>query len=316
MGELSKKIGEHGEKVALSFFECIGWSSPSDGESIPCSDRVNHERKKDSPRNTHGIDLFYSYKSNLEDFSLENVLISVKFTTKPYDIPPTSKFKSHFKDLAQTIKCFLKSPLRDENNQTYEYSGIRKSNDTGVLFWITTDRNSDQDIVSKVSNTLLDKSLEFGNAQIIDSARASFIYNSIKYAKSIKENSEVYFHYAFSSSNYTDPNIEKYGKSLPVEYLTAPFIPMRIINKDSQKQIFCIASRESYNDMAMKRLLNFASDVSQDFASEFIFLFSHYDEIENKASVNTAIRSLGQKSNRIKVNVYSYKDDFRGLVNE
>lgn len=316
MGELAKKIGEHGEKVALSFFECIGWKSPSDGESVPCSDRINHERKKDSLRDTHGIDLFYSYKSNLEDFSLENVLISVKFTTKPYDTSPASKFKSHFKDLAQTTKCFLKSSLRDENNKGYEFSGIRKANDLGVLFWITTNRECDQDIVSKVSNVLLDKSLDFGNIQIVDCARASFIYNSIKFAKNLRENSNVYFHYAFSSSNYTDPDIKKYGEIFPVEYITAPFIPMRIIDNDSKTQIFCISSKESFSDMAMKRLMNFASDVSQDFTSEFVFLFPQYDEIENKASVNTAIRLLGERSSHIKVSVYSYKDDFRGLINE
>jgi len=116
MGELSKKIGEHGEKVIRNFLKCIGWHNPSYGESIPGYDPGNHEQKKDTPRKTHGVDLFFSYKSNLEDFTLDNVLVSVKYTSKPYDSPPNSIFKVHFKDLAQTIACFSKSSLRDENN--------------------------------------------------------------------------------------------------------------------------------------------------------------------------------------------------------
>ena len=71
MGELSKKIGEHGEKVVFNFLKCIGWHNPSDGETIPCCDSGNHRRKKKTPRTTHGIDLFFSYKSNLEDFTLD-----------------------------------------------------------------------------------------------------------------------------------------------------------------------------------------------------------------------------------------------------
>lgn len=316
MGELSKKIGQHGEKVVLNFLKTIGWISPSDGESIPCCNPDAHKRKEGTPRTTHGIDLFYSYKSNLEDFCLENILVSVKYSMSPYDSPPDSSFKKHFKDIAQTVECFSKSSLRNESNKSYEYSGIRKSNDIGVLFWLTNDVDSDQDIVSKISNVSLDRSLEFGRIQVVDSARASFIYNTVKFASSYKGDSEAYFHYAFSSSNYTDPHIEKYGKTLPVEYLSSPIIPIRIIDTKSRKQIFLISCNESYNENAMRRLLNFASDVCQEFSDDFVFLFSRYDELIDRPSVNSAVRSLGERSNRFNVSVHSCKDDFRGLINE
>jgi len=117
------------------------------------------------------------------------VLVSVKYTSKSYDSPPNSIFKVHFKDLAQTVACFSKSSLRDENNKAFE-SGIRKSNDTGVLFWITGDIDSDQDIANRVSGVVLDKSLEFSNIQIVDSARAAFIYNTVKFAESYGKNNQ------------------------------------------------------------------------------------------------------------------------------
>ncbi len=138
---------------------------------------------------------------------------------------------------------------------------------------ITSDIDSDQDVISKVNGVVLDKTLEFGNIQIIDSARAAFIYNTVKFTEGYGDDNDVFFHYAFSSSNYTDPDIEKYGKILPVEYLTSPLIPMRIVDRKTKKQIFCISCNESYNDHAMKRLVNFASDVCSGFSTEFIFLF-------------------------------------------
>lgn len=316
MGELSKKIGEHGEKVVLKFIEKLGWTSPSDGESLACNKPIKHQRTKDTPRTTHGIDLFYSYKSQLEDFTVNNLIISVKYTSNPYPSPPNSKFKEHFKDIAETVECFARSDLRNETNREYESFGIRRSSDTGVLFWLSSDKESDQDIVSKVSGVILDKELEFSNIQVIDNARASFIYNSISSVERMFSESDIKFHYAFSSSNYTDQNISKFGSVLPVEYLTSPILPIRIIDKSNDKQKFCISSIESYNESAMKRLLNFASDISQDFSNEFVFFFTNYDELRDGSSVKKCIRTLGEKSGKIKVSVHSSNNDFRGLINE
>jgi hypothetical protein len=315
MGELQKKIGEHGEKVVLNFIKKIGWSSPSDGESLQCNKPEKHQRSGASPRTTHGIDLFFSYKSKLESFAVDNVLISVKYTSKPYPSPPNTKFKEHFKDIAETVECFARSELRHQTNSEYDNLGVRKSNDAGVLFWLSGDREGEQDVVSRVNGVILDKELEFGNIQIVDNSRASFIYNSISTAERIYSEQNVYFHYAFSSSNFTDQNIEKYGKVIPFEYLTSPIIPMRIIDNNN-KQKFCISSIENYNDDAMKRLLNFASDISQDFSDEFVFLFTRYDDLEDGPSVKKCIRTLGDRASSVKVTVHCSDNDFRGMINE
>lgn len=316
MGELSKKIGEQGEKLALQFIKKIGWAAPSDGETLQCNKSIKHQRKEGSPRTTHGIDLFFPYKSNLESFSVDNAIISVKYTSKPYPSPPTSIFKAHFKDLAEAVECFARSELRTQSNSEFEEYGIRKSNDIGVLFWFTSDRGSDQDIVSKINGVVIDKNLEFGNIQIVDNHRASFIYNSVATAEKLFPDGVVYFHYAFSSSNFSDPSIEKFGKILPIEYLTSPIIPMRVVNRDTKKQQFCISSIENYNEEAMKRLLNFASDISQDFSNEFVFFFTRYNKLEDGPSVIKCIRTLGEKASSVNVSVHSSEDDFRGMINE
>ncbi|MDA0107697.1 hypothetical protein OH456_06050 [Vibrio sp. La 4.2.2] len=314
MGELSKSIGEHGEKVVRNFLEVIGWSGAQEGESLACSEPQKHKRKQDSDRKTHGIDLFYSSKSQLQDYTLDNVIISVKYTSKPYPSNPSATFKSHIKDLAQTIECFMCSELRSENNESYEMTGISQACDTGVLFWLTNDRSSDQDVVSKVSSVQIEKDLEFGAIHIVDNNKASFIYDSITYIENKFTEDEIYFHYAFGSSNYNDPSIQKYGKVLPVEYLTSNILPFRVVSNNKVK--FCISCSENFSEGSISRLLSLASDVSLEFTNEFIFLFPDYDPLSHESVVKKSTRLLAEKANHVDISVYSYENDFRGLINE
>ncbi|MCL1129821.1 hypothetical protein L2748_08830 [Shewanella sairae] len=317
MGELSRKIGEKGEKLVCEFLSIIGWEDFQDDESIFCHSPTNHKRpsaKKD--RTTHGIDAFFSSRSQLQDFTLENIIISVKYTQSAYPANPSTKFKEHLKDLAETVECFMKSDLRAQNNDDYEMSGINGANDTGVLFWLSNHKESEQDIVSKVCNINLDKSLSFSAIHVVDNSRAAFIYNSISYIRNNFNEYDYYFHYAFSSSNYKDPDIEKYGNILPVEYLTSNIIPFRLINKSNQKVSFCLTSREDFSEETINRLLYLASDVSQDFTGEFIFLFPEYDVLEHEPILRKAKRLKNDKRKSLNIIVKSYSNDFRNLINE
>lgn len=316
MGELSKKIGEHGERVVRNFLEVIGWVGAQEGESLVCSEPQKHQRKKDSDRTTHGIDLFYSSKSQLQDYTLDNVIISVKYTSNAYPTNPGTTFKSHIKDLAQTVECFMCSDLRAENNESYEMTGINNACDTGVLFWLTNDKNSDQDVISKVSSVQLDKQLEFGAIHVIDNSKASFIYDSISYVKNKYQDSKAYFHYAFGAHNYNDPDIKKYGAVLPVEYLTSSILPFRVINNESGKVKFCISCSESFSEESFSRLISLASDVSLEFTTDFVFLFPDYDLLIHESIVTKSIRLLQEKANYLEISVFSYESDFRGMINE
>ncbi|WP_286133452.1 hypothetical protein [Colwellia sp. UCD-KL20] len=210
----------------------------------------------------------------------------------------------------------MTSEFRSQNNEDYEMTGINGANDTGVLFWFTSDKTSDQDVVSKICNINLDKTLMFSVIHIVDSARAAYIYNSIKYIQNNFSDCEYFFHYAFSSSNYKDPKIEKYGKIFPVEYLTSDIIPFRLINKQSRKVSFCLSSRGEFSEEAINRLLYLASDVSQDFTSDFIFLFPEYNLLEHEPIVKRAMRVHNDKINTLNITVKSYGNDFRNLIHE
>lgn len=82
MGELSKKIGEHGEMLVKNFLSMIGWNEIQDGVTIPCDREDKHDA------HTHGLDVFHSVRSQLQDFTLDNVIVSVKYSSKPYPKSP------------------------------------------------------------------------------------------------------------------------------------------------------------------------------------------------------------------------------------
>ena len=313
MGEFSKKVGEHGELIVKEFLSMIGWLSVQSGETIPCEHGEKHKESA-NVKTTHGIDLFYSVKSQLQDFTLDNIVVSVKYTSKSYPNAPSTKFKSYLKDLANTLECFMYSDFRAKNNQLYEMTGITSARDIGVLFWLTSDRKSSQDVINKVCNVELDKNLVFSSVHVVDNSRASFIYDSISYVKSKFAEKDVNFHYAFSSSNYSDPTIKKYGKIMPVEYLTSNIIPFRLVENATGKVSFCLACRDEFSEESINRLIYLASDVSQDFTDDFVFLFPDYDHLMHQSIVGSAGRMQEELLSKLNVEVFSFNESFEGLI--
>ncbi|GHS95102.1 hypothetical protein FACS1894207_4220 [Bacteroidia bacterium] len=94
MGEYSKRIGEIGEEIVSEFLSLIGWNQLVRNFDIPSIDPEKHEKKN------HGIDAYFHYQSPVISRTLENVLISVKYSNDKYPNAPVEKFKSYYRDLA------------------------------------------------------------------------------------------------------------------------------------------------------------------------------------------------------------------------
>jgi len=252
----------------------------------------------------------------LQDFTLDNVCCSVKFTSKAYPNSPNAKFKEHFKDLAHSIECYSKSDVRNSTIVTFNGTGVKRANDVGVLFWLTNNKDSDQDVISKVANIVIDKSYVFSAIHVVDNSRAAFIYDSITFVKNNYVSHDVNFHYSFSAANYVDTQLKRYGQILPVEYLTADILPFRLINKTDQSTIFCVVIRDNFSKENLERLMNFVSDVSQEFTKEFNLLFPDYNELEHKDVVESVRSTIHAEEKNLRINVSSFNSDFRGLANE
>ena len=114
MGEYSKVIGEIGENIVDNFLNLIGWNNIESNLTLPCQKPVKHAKDDSKQRNTHGIDVLFTYKTPLEQNTIQNIIISVKHTANSYPNNPKSKFKEHIQDLVQTLECFRYSELKTE----------------------------------------------------------------------------------------------------------------------------------------------------------------------------------------------------------
>ncbi|MBB1475063.1 hypothetical protein [Shewanella sp. SG41-3] len=316
MGEDSKSIGEQGELIVRRFLELIGWVAYQSNIPINCMHSIEHKSttaKKE--RKTHGIDYFYANKSNLKINTLDNIVISVKYSASEYPKYPSTKFKEHITDLSQTLECFIRSNLRTDSIAEFnDQRSIKKADDLGVLFWINNCKKSQQNIVKEVANIEIPKELKFSKIYLVDNSRVSFIHKTITYLKNKYENHEVNFHYNQSDANFSDPDIIKYGTIMPVEYLTADIIPFRLIN--DQETIFGISINDNFSEENLNSILAYASDISQDFTNELIILFPDYDNLEHKNIYEKVAGRFNKKQNRTIVKIHSFQNEFWSLGDE
>jgi hypothetical protein len=312
MGERSKTIGEIGENITKNFFDLIGWSHTLSNKSLGCLKPQKHANKssKKGKRETHGIDCLYSYRSPLENKTINNVVLSVKNTDAPYPNNPVSKFKEYIADLAQTIECFTGSQLKVE--QLKKIKHCKKSNDIGVIFWLSQSDETYDDVAAKLVNCRVDSDLKFGSIYLVDNQRIKFIFQVVNHLKLSFPNCEILFYYPDTSMNYADSKIERHGKSLPVEYINSPIIPFLLKQGEGKIDIFCIAVSDSFNSEEMPELIQVAKKYTNDLTCEFLFLFPNYVKSKHHDSIINAINSF-ENGIKNKVKVMSYKSDYRSL---
>lgn len=161
MGEWSKSIGEKGEDIVKFIFENIlNFNSLIENDSINCIRGYKHkDSNANSNKTTHGIDGLISYKNPLEDYTLDIGLISSKYTASEYPKYPSTLFKAHLKDLAQTLECFNNSKLKNDLN--HNFVEVNKTEILGILVWLSNSSDLNYDLISKVDNIQMDSDLIF-----------------------------------------------------------------------------------------------------------------------------------------------------------
>ena len=316
MGEKSKKIGEIGENIVENFFNLLGWDGALPGQKLPCKKPTMHARaeSKTGKRETHGIDYLYSYKSPLESSTAESAVISVKHSDKPYENNPKTTFKSHAKDLVETLECYKHSELKKQQQELL--GRTTKSRDSGVLFWLSSNEDTYDDAVSKVANSQLDPEWNFESFHVVDNHRIKYIYDTIMYLRSEYSKNQIQFYYPETSLSYVDKSISRFGKICPLEFLTSPVIPMNIkAQSENDQDIFCISSIDGFAQDSLRRLIQAAKEYTQDMSCKLLFLYPNYVSGHHEDAVNKAATGFESDiHNRIKVS--SYRPDFRSLNNE
>jgi len=295
MGELSKSIGEKGEKISKFLFEeILGYPNLESGITLNCIHEVKHKRHNSKGgRRTHGIDGFISYKSPVEDEALDLVIMSSKYTKAIYPSTNITKttFKDHLKDLTQTFECFKNSELRNINLK--KFSGVKKSYTTGILVWLSEEAPNETSIIGEISNSIIEFEIAFDSVIIVDNARINFLYNSIFTTKRLEGKENVDIVYINNSLNPNSFAEEPFGKIFPIQYLYSDIIPLRIF-KDGKVELHIFLNLEIDN-FTTEQIIGLASTINNLGAiDKTIINFKNYSSLEHEAIVKDALRKFKQ----------------------
>lgn len=307
MGEWSKKIGELGEGIVGEFLDLIGWGNSQKGLSLPCV-RSNSHRISKNPRSEHGIDYLFSCESQLIDRTLDNLIISVKYTSEPYPSAPNGKFKEHFIDLARAIECFKYSQIKQDANS--HFSGVERARNIGVLFWLSHGDPAYQDVIQKVARVRGIEENGYDSIYIADNKRVSFIYNTIKYIEKTRPDSEIEFFYQDTGKNNNPLSRKSSGRVLPVEFINSGILLIKLINPDNSKT-FVVSVIDEFDRDSFKRLMGLSFRTMHDFAQDSLILFPNFDLALHENLVIEAKSSFRDVKFTGSVRVDSYTKDFR-----
>lgn len=283
MGEWSKKIGEYGENVVKTFFSAIGWNDLATGVTLTCLNKDKHLNKKNNPKETHGIDFLYSYMNPLVSGQLNNVLISSKYTTEKYPNSPTKLFKDFIEDLIVTMECYSFSEIKSNTSLGYQFSSV---NDVGVLFWLNSNSDSTDDLISVVASSRIIDTQSNNTVYIMDNKHVTFILEVMKFVKTKSDKFEHFFYYPSTGQNINPLNRENTGKILPVEYLNSTIIPVRLVNKVNPKEIcLLIATMDNFEEKDLMRLIGLAKDITTELVGQIIIAFPDYNDPSHSQTV-------------------------------
>ncbi|WP_042817714.1 GapS4a family protein [Yersinia wautersii] len=308
MGEYSKLVGDIGESIVSNILHLLGWENHAANKYIDC-------HTKRHKKTTHGIDCLFVYESPLESGTVDNVLVSTKFSSSPY-ASINSTFKKHFEDISFALECYVRSPLKKEINDALNLSNGLRRNETGVLFYINNDPSPEgQNIVSKIQNVRLDPDLKFKTIHVIDNNIAGFLYDSISFVKNRYRNETVNFFYPQTSLNLTGNNKKYYGSILPVDYISSPIIPFFIDMGVHIQPKICLASSLELTKENLEYLISFVRDLVSDVSKDLLFLFPNYNYLLHKEIIDKVKMGVSRQDGvRLDIEVSSYNDNFRGSI--
>jgi hypothetical protein len=313
MGEKSKKIGEIGENIVENFFSMIGWKNTLKGQSIKCLKPKKHASQKSEKglKSTHGIDFLFCYKSPLESKTVESIVVSVKHSEKPYKNSPKHIFIQHVTDLAYSLECYKNSELKAE--QTKSFKACSKSKDTGILFWLSSNEETYDDVIEKIHNTRLEKNLKFDSFHIIDNKRMHFLYDALNWVNKSFNDHKIEFYYPETSLSYEDKSISRSGEALPVEFISSPVLPLIIRGLSSDDlDTFCLVSTDRIGQDEVRGLIQVAREYTHEINCKYILAFPNYVASHHSELVKNAQHGFDARITE-KLSVFSFKSDYRSL---
>lgn len=284
MGELSKKIGEDGEAIALSFFKRIGWTPLQTAIDIPCSEPSEHALKRSkNARTKHGLDMLFSYLCPLMPRTRRNVLISMKNSDYERTHNKLSLVRDDLRELDFLLNCFSFSPNRAELQSEGGADSVR---DYGILVRINRDQDTDASFVGS-DGEILGRQPTTNQLFFIENNRFDFVDSCMNYLDlNLRENTNLFNIHRNSLSLGGEVRLVE-SPLLPLQSLVGGPIIVRSTGKDKKSLI--IFSNELFSESALKKLIGLALQCSNGWPSEVRIVSNGYDR--TKAAIVDRVRS-------------------------
>lgn len=304
MGEKSKLIGDYGEKSVEKFLNLIGWLDAPRNIQFACS-------KKTHSKKTHGLDFFFAYKSPLVDSVLKKLHISVKFTDNPYPNNPNTKFKEYFEDLVSAIDCFKTS--QEQREITKSIKNYSSSENVGLIFWLSNDATTYDDLFSKLVGVQLPHEYNFDSVYVVDNKRIDFIYQCLKYTKGKFLQSDINFFYQDTGKNIIPSIKQNYGKTLPIEFMNSSLLALRIEDLQTQQTTLALFTIDPFDNEDLVRLIGLSQELSKSWSSKILICFPDYNDLRHSQYVRISKGLFEDNNFTQNVSVESFNENFKSL---
>ncbi len=180
------------------------------------------------------------------------------------------------------------------------------------FFYFNNDDDSgNQEIISQISNSRIDKEIKFKIIHVIDNKRASFLFDALGYMQ-MNYPGVVEFYYPSTSLNISSSDKKYRSSIMPVEFITAPIIPIVIDEKSKGQLSLCLLTNDVISDESLKLLIDCAREISQDLTRNIILIFPRYNILNHKEMIERAKLSLLIDENQLNIEVKSFNASYSG----
>ena len=287
--------------MSIEFLTLIGWHEPNRNFDIPSIDPEKHGK------NTHGIDAYFHYQSPVISRTLENILISIKFSKDKYPNAPVRKFKEHYNDLGMAIESFKKSDLRSKNiNNRSDFEFVF---DRGIIFWLNNVDDDSQDLLQKLYSLEAPKDFNHDGIFLVDNKKIEFFFNAIEFVNRKFPNKTIQFTY-FNTGLNSDNTAPKNGTIMPIQYLASNILPIRV-QTDIDKKTLIICSREKFEEDELIKLIGLAKNITADYQSSTIIAFPDYNKLKHEQLVASAKLIFEEASFTNLISVENFNPNFK-----
>lgn len=305
-GEKSKSAGEFGEKLAQALFEMIGWGKTVSGVSIDCSLPSKHGQ-----RESHGIDKLFIYNNPIFEGVTDVVTVSVKHKSNGYQRTAggiRAELKKHIGELNQIVACAKVSAT--VKSILHSYPRKKRAEHRGLLVWLHNDRDTlKNDIRETLGHTELSSDHEIP-IFLIDTGRASFLFNAVSHFKNTEGQAKFAFYYP-RLGNIITPELDQSGPFLPLELIASDVIPIKY--DKAEKPALRLYVRDKFSLSALKKAYALALDFGSGWVSDISIGFEDYDSSPTHTQLRDEARLAFPDINS-ELSVFSYESSVLSLL--